>query len=382
MILRPYGVVLESGKLDLGLEIVVEEGRVVAVRPHTGIPEAFVVSTAFVNAHSHLEYRGLQDKVHAEGYWQWLREITRLKATQNAHDVRGDSMLAAQENRLSGIAFIGEHSDRPFAAEALAMAGLDGVIFQELITFLERENPVSKVQSVEKSAAGQKATHRGSVYVSPHAPFTVDESTLRTFASGDPFSIHVAESPVENEFFRMGSGPIADLYRQHGFSIEARGLSSVGYLHELGLVRKGAQFVHCCDVSEADIRLMAAAGVTVAHCPRSNTALQCPDAPVREMLDAGVIVGLGLDSAASSGPIDMFAEMRAALTVSEGRHTPLHADEVWRMATSQGAASLGRGDWKLEPGSQTPLIKLHISGAQSTEDLIVKGTPEAVEWVS
>ncbi|MBC8063981.1 MAG: hypothetical protein H7Y17_04070, partial [Chlorobia bacterium] len=75
MIVRPYGIV-QSGSLQLGLEILLHGNQITEVRPHTGIPENFVVSPAFVNAHSHLEYRGMQGKLKSEEYWSWIREIT------------------------------------------------------------------------------------------------------------------------------------------------------------------------------------------------------------------------------------------------------------------------------------------------------------------
>lgn len=377
--MRPYGVVV-GGTLQLGYELVLDGQRIVELRPHTGLPEPFVVSPAFVNAHSHLEYRGLLGRVPAEGYWPWIRELTRQKREQNLGDVRSDTELAARENRATGVALIGEHSDRPFVGKAMELAGIGGVIFQELITFFERSGPEEKWTQVHANAVANRGA--ALVFVSPHAYQTVDRESLRTIAnSGDPFSIHVAETPFESELAEKGEGPIADFYREAGFDVPMSGKSIVPTLDDLGLVRPGAQFVHCCDVGLADIELMAARGVSVAHCPRSNEALGCPRAPVRAMLEAGLLVGLGLDSAASSGPIDMFAEMRAALAVSEGALLP---EQVWTMATSMGAASLPipTTDWEIRPGSSVPLVKLHLESAQTVEDIIVLGSPDRVEWVT
>ena len=119
---------------------------------------------------------------------------------------------------------------------------------------------------------------------------------------------------------------------------------------------------------------MAASGAAVAHCPRSNARLRCGTAPVAEFLSAGIPVGLGTDSLASNDSLDMFGEMRAALTASEQRAgrefpdaegtasrrwgssadplPPLTAGTVLRMATLDGARALGWGQLtgSLEPG--------------------------------
>src|SRR4051794_25150175 len=99
-LLRPYGLVID-GRLELGLELLLADGVIQEVRPHTGIPDSFVVSAAFVNAHSHLEYRGLQGKLDAEEYWPWIHQITMAKQGQSLDEVRDDARLAAAENRQS-----------------------------------------------------------------------------------------------------------------------------------------------------------------------------------------------------------------------------------------------------------------------------------------
>lgn len=371
MIVRPYGIVLD-GELKLGLEAVVEGGKIREFRPHTGIPNDFVLSPAFVNAHSHLEYRGLQGSIKEREYWPWIRRLTALKAEQDMEQVRRDCIVAAEENRATGVGFVVEHSDRPFAAEAMAGAGLAGIVLQELITFFEHSSTQEKWSEVERKRESQAAfglpTH-----VAPHATYTVDIDSLRKFADGELLSIHVAETVYENEFFTRGEGPIADFYDKNGVPYSVPGCSAVAFLGESGLVRKGAQFVHCCALDAADIALIASSGVLVAHCPRSNEALGSPTAPIQELLDAGVPVGIGLDSAASSGPIDMFAEMRCAVKVSVERGKPVTPEEVWRMATSASAVP--------EQGSVSPgWIKIHLPGATAVEELL-EARPAQVEWL-
>lgn len=369
-----------DGVLELGLELLLDEGRIVEVRPHTGIPENYIVSPAFVNAHSHLEYRGLQDRMTATEYWPWIREITELKKTQPEARVRQEAIAAAHENHRTGVAMIAEHSDRPFAATAMISAGLGGVIFQETITFFERETRLEKLAQVRRKAEEQAKVWRKPVFLTPHAYHTVDEQTLAEFgASGEPFSIHVAETPFESQLTRDGTGPIADFRRQVGYEVQATGKSIVQTLADLGMARPGAQFVHCCDVDQRDIETMARNQVAVAHCPRSNIRLNCPPAPVREMLEAGITVGLGLDSPASSGPIDMFAEMRAALQVSSQRGKPMQPEEVWRIATNPKALAFALPD--LPTGPAAPLIKIAVPGAKSIGEVIERGSPVNVSWV-
>lgn len=382
MTLRPYGLIIK-GELHLGLEIVREEGRIVQIRPHTGIPEAFVISVPFVNAHSHLEYRSFQGQLSGLRYWEWIRELTRRKAGQSFNEVKMAALLAADENHRTGVGLIGEHSDRPVSGEAMAKTDLNGIIFQEVITFFERESPAEKLDTVRKNADANRRAFKGQVELSPHTLYTVDPATLVEFGKGtEPISLHLAESRDEREFLESGKGAIADFYRSNGVPFEPTGLSPVGAAIQLGLMRAGSQMVHACDVKESEVEVMAGSGASVVHCPRSNENLGCPKAPVREYLAAGLDVGLGMDSAASSGPIDMFAEMRSAVEVARDRGRPLFGDEVWNMATTMGARTMGTPDWDIAEGYWGHLLAIHVEGAQSTEELVERGRPEAIEWIA
>lgn len=354
-----------EGELRLGLELdLAPDGTIARIGPQSGLPEPYVLSPGFVNAHSHLEYRGLLGFSQEREYGPWIRAITEAKLAQNLDQVAADARLAAQENWDAGVRLIGEHSDRPVARQAVDAVGLDAVIFQEVITFNEQLDPAAKLAEIAQKARAQNATP------SPHALHTVDDATLRSLTGS--VSVHIAETASETEFFRDGTGPIAAMYERSGFAPRRTGRTVFEEARAVGLVRPGVQFVHGCDLAPSDFVVMAEHDVALAHCPRSNQVLNCPPAPIREALDAGVVVGLGLDSVASSGPIDMFAEMRAALAVSRQRGRHVQPEEVWLMATTWGAASLGREGWQIAEGSRVPLIFVD-STASSTEELIESG---------
>jgi cytosine/adenosine deaminase-related metal-dependent hydrolase len=111
-------------------------------------------------------------------------------------------------------------------------------------------------------------------------------------------------------------------------------------------------------LSDDEIQAMGAAGVGVSHCPSSNMRLGSGIAPIRELLDAGVRVSLGVDGSASNDSGDLLLEMRNAMLLSrlrEHRHW-LGARDVLRMATRGGAAALGRDDiGQLSVGKQADL---------------------------
>lgn len=381
--IRPHGLVI-NGVLERGLEIAIIDGVIQEIRASSHPCESFVVSPAFVNAHSHLEYRGMLNQIEHPEYYEWIYELARLKTLESPEYVREQCNIAATENRNAGVAWIGEHSDRPGSAEAMIKHGLGGWIFQEVITLSESMTPAERLTFVSNRLRETQMIFPNAS-LNPHAYFTVNHESLQYLGSLDtPSSIHVAETKHESNFTKYGKGPIAERRTARAVPFEVYDQSVVEVLNNLGVLRPGMQCVHCCDVDEAAIAIMASRGVTIAHCPRSNVRLQCPEAPAREFLDAGITVGLGLDSPASGGVIDMFAEMRSALAVSERRNKPLTAEEVWRMATSEGYRSFGKPDnaaWDIYAESSTPLIRIKVQGEERTiADLLNNATTQPIRW--
>lgn len=317
-------------------------------------PDPMWLSPAFVNAHSHLEYRGWQGHLEGLDYWDWLRELTLRKGQESDDAVREWCRVAARENLAAGVGLIVEHSDRPFAAAALREVGIEARVLQELITFDEAPETARKWQAVEERRASQ-----GAMAITPHATWSVDRESLARFRDQEFVSIHVAESEFEAEFFESHRGPIAGFYQRREKALPKQ-QPILDMLDEVGLLRAGVQLVHIGGLKVREYERLAESGVLIAHCPRSNRNLGCPLPDVRLLLDLGIPVGLGLDSAASSGPIDMLAEIRAMRTGAVG------AEEAWRIATDASAVGL--------PEACLPWISL-MSPAQTLEELI-SGQPE------
>ncbi len=117
-----------------------------------------------------------------------------------------------------------------------------------------------------------------------------------------------------------------------------------------------------------EIALLAEHDVAVAHCPRSNAILGCGIAPLRELLDAGIRVGLGTDSPASTPSFDFFEEMRTAVYTARARAgspEALSANDVLALATLGSASTLGLDEeiGSLVPGKRADLTVVSLAGS-------------------
>ena len=186
------------------------------------------------------------------------------------------------------------------------------------------------------------------VVLAPCSPFSVDESILIESAKlarsypGVFLHTHVAETKDEETF-----------------TMQRAGLRPARYMEKLGWVGPDVWWAHCIWLSPDEIKLMADTKTGVAHCPSSNMRLGSGIAPIREMLDAGVKVGLGVDGSASNDSSHMIAEGRMAMLlqrVAKGADA-LTIRETLHLETTGGAAVLGRDDIGIiKPGMAADFI--------------------------
>lgn len=145
------------------------------------------------------------------------------------------------------------------------------------------------------------------VALAPCSPFSVTADLLRQSAVlardlGVRLHTHGSETLDEDAYTR-----------------ERFGLTPTQYLESVGWLGPDVWMAHCVHLDAEAIARFAATGTGVAHCPTSNARLGSGVAPVPQLLDAGVPVGLGVDGAASNESGKLGEEIRAAVLMNRLR---------------------------------------------------------------
>jgi 5-methylthioadenosine/S-adenosylhomocysteine deaminase len=118
-------------------------------------------------------------------------------------------------------------------------------------------------------------------------------------------------------------------------------------------------------VDAEDVAAIARHDCAVAHCPASNARLGHGIAPLTQLLDAKIRVGLGSDSVASNDRMDLLDESRLAALLAgarERRHDALASDRALSLATIGGAKALGLDATigTLELGKAADIAAFHV----------------------
>ncbi len=172
------------------------------------------------------------------------------------------------------------------------------------------------------------------IALAPCSPFSVTPELMRRTAElAERLDVrlhtHIAEDRDEDEF-----------------CLATFGKRPLEHFEDVGWGSSRSWVAHCVFPDETEIGRLAQWGTGVAHCPSSNQLIGAGLAPIREMRDAGVPVGLGCDGSASTDCASMWLESRGALLLARLRGGPaaMRAREVLEMGTLGGAACLGRSD--------------------------------------
>ncbi|MDO8735836.1 MAG: amidohydrolase [Thermoleophilia bacterium] len=340
-----------------------------------------IILPGFVNCHSHLEYavfRGLLDN---ENFGPWMIDFLDQKSKLSRGDYEISAMLGASECVSSGITTVGESMYSGTSLTAIGIAGIRARAYQE--AFGLDDNKMDDSLAQLKDLLEELEEEKGDLVeigIFPHATYTVSANYYRAIAElarelGMKFATHLAESEEESKYIRSGSGILAlDFREKVGWDYlnhEPFGVTPVKYLQQWQVYGPDFMAVHCVHVNDADIDALARRDVSIAHCPKSNAKLGCGIAPLPAFLRAGIRVGFGTDSPASSNIMDMFGEMRTAIFLHRGAAQDagvLSAAECVQLATLGGARALGMADriGSLEPGKQADLIAVDMEYSHFT----------------
>jgi len=352
--------------------IVIRSGKIIAVGRSGLIRRRFprhsvirlenaVLMPGLVNVHAHLELPPLLARIHATDYSQWVLNLLKVKKHLMPQDYADAARENVDEIIVSGTTTVADICTHNASPEVLSRSGLRAVIYKELIS-MDRDPRGSIVPRSRRPASS--LIRYG---ISPHSPHTVSEQALRMVLqiakkTGMGISMHVAEARDELNLLRGKASGLDGLYAAAGWdrAWAPRARSSFEYLRRIGIMMPKFLAVHAVHADDDDIAIIKRSGAAIAHCPRSNRAIGVGKMPLAKFLAAGIPVGLGTDSLASSPTLNLWDEMRYACRIH--RSSGITPSDLLHIATLGGAKALGMDKeiGSLEPGKKADIIAVPL----------------------
>ena len=349
-----------------------------------------VLMPGLINAHTHLELSWLRGRIPPAGRFpEWVRSMFAARGRPDAEmsaEQIAPIAAAVAEMRRTGTVAVGDISNSLASVGPMREAGLDGIVFHELLGFQERDGSLISA-SRDRRAAAARAGAR--VSLAPHAPYS---TSLELFGairaavneSACPvMSVHLGESPEEVELLQSGSGAWRGILEflglwRHDWAIP--GCDPVTYLDRHGLLDARTLVVHGVQFDDRALERLKGIGATLVTCPRSNKWVGVGYPPVERFYQSGVAVAVGTDSLASVEDLNLFSELETMRMLAPG----VPAAKILESATLTGARALGleAGLGSLTPGKRAEMIAVQVpAGLDDVEEYLVHGVePEQVVW--
>ena len=340
-----------------------------------------VVTPGLVNTHHHLYQTLTRARAQQADLFTWLKTLYPTWARLDEEMEYAAARCGLAELALSGCTTVFDHhyvfprgvsglvEAELRAAQEIGVrmvASRGSMDLGESVGGLPPDSLVEDLDTIladTERLAGLVDGAMAQIAVAPCSPFSVttrlmEESAILARRLGLQLHTHLAETVEEDAYCR-------ELYN----------CSPVEYLERVGWIAEDVWCAHCVHLSPDEVRAFGAHGVGVAHCPTSNLRLGAGVAPVRDLLDAHVRVGLGVDGSASNERSDLFAEVKQAMLVARGRGggDALTARDALRLGTKGGAEVLRRDDiGSLEPGKRADLAVWRTDGLEfgGADDLV------------
>ncbi|HUP04612.1 MAG TPA: amidohydrolase family protein [Bryobacteraceae bacterium] len=353
-----------------GGAVAVRGDRIVGVGTKTEIDARFqaaqrldlpdvILAPGLINTHTHAAMALFRGLANDQTLQDWLNKYMFPAEAKNvtADFVHWGVRLGCLEMLLGGTTtFTDMYYFEDVAAQAAKEAGMRGVLGETIIGFPspDAKSTDAALQLAEAFLQRYRNDALITPAVAPHAIYTNSDTALRQARAlanryRAPLLIHLSETKKEND----------DAEAQ-------RHRSPTQALDALGVLGGRTVAAHCVWMSDADLRIIQAHGVGVAHCPSSNMMLGSGVAPVPKMLAMGIAVGLGPDGpAGSNNDFNMFEEMDLAAKlqkISALNPRALSAAAALEMATMGGARALGmeKEIGSLEPGKRADMIAVSL----------------------
>lgn len=319
-----------------------------------------VAIPGLINGHTHTPMSILRGYADDLPLMEWLKNMWAIEAKMSVEDMYWGSMLSMAEMIKSGTTTF---SDMYYGMEQIATA-VDKVGMRALLSQGIIEGAADGEKILAETAAfvenfNKKGHKRITALLSPHAPYTCSPKLIEKMIE----KAHQLDCSIHTH--------LAETKDEIKIITEKYGETPIALMEKIGLFTRHVIAAHCVYLTDEETDILIKRKVGLIHNPKSNMKLASGIAPIASLLNDGVIVGIGTDSAASNNVLDMFEEMRFASLlqkVNTEDPTVLSAYDTLAMGTSIGAKALGLEEQvgSIEVGKQADITLVNLQAIHLT----------------
>lgn len=312
-----------------------------------------IVMPGLINTHTHVAMSVLKGVCDDLLFPDFLDKVFKIDSDRTDKDLDIGTRLGCMEMMRGGTTtFVDLYYSEDVIAKAVSDAGIRGVLcwccLDEQFT-TQKGKPLDNCKHFYDSHKNMRKIIPG---VGLQGVYVCGEETClgaKEFAEkvNVPLNFHLSETRGEVNNHK-----------------DKTGLRPVDWLNKIGALTPNGIAAHAGWLTLNEVRLMAAAKMSVSLCAVSNMKLATGGvAPLPEFLEYGVNVSVGTDSNNTNNSLDMFSEMKILGLLHKSSRwdaTVAPAQQLIDYCTINGAKAIGMADklGSIEPGKYADLIIL------------------------
>lgn len=377
MILKNVSYVdLINEKVITNVDIEISDGKIKEIGQnlcgeYIDCSSKLIVPT-FTNAHTHLGMSMMRNYSDDLELQDWLEKmIWPFEAKLTEEDIYWASKLSVLESLKNGVGNVVDMYDHlDMVVSVCKEAKIKAVLARGVMDiFGGGEARIDEFKSNFRDFNSEKVK----IILGPHAIYTCSKDYLIECLNvskqyGQMLHIHVSETKKEVE----------DCLKENGVRV-------VEYLKSLGYLDTKIIAAHCVHLDDNEIERIENTKFYPIYNPVSNLKLASGFTPIKKMLDAGLVVGIGTDSSASNNNLSILKELQVGAIVNKninGSSSAVKTVDLLKMATINGAKITGFNNGSIEVGKDADFNFFDLNSINftpNTNDLIAATVYSAME---
>lgn len=317
-----------------------------------------IIFPGFINAHTHLEQEKAAELPDTVFKYLSICDLDQknLTAAQRTTIIQQNIAECQQYGTLA----LADFSSDGLSGIVLDDSYLYARVFLEIIGFKTYEAArifKRNLEIIGQFTAPKKVTR----HLAPSAPWRVSGQLMKEICVNERhIAIHMAMTPAEQDFMLNGKGPIRQFLlanEDFEYAWDWPRMTPVQYFFNNHYFARHNLLIHMICVTEMDLNLVreSAVKVNICLCPRSSDTLNLGATPVKKIMERGINLCMGTESASLVADLDMRKEIIHCID-----KYGVSPESAFKFATLNGAYAIGfhKEVGSLEPGKISRCLKI------------------------
>lgn len=337
-ILLKNGIILTEDHSPRQMDLFIDGNRISQISEKISVEADFVincknriVSPGFVNMHSHVAMTNMRTLLDDVPFSSFLQKGFQIDAIRTREDVYlGSKLGIAEMIRRGTTTFLDMYYDEDKVAEAAKEMGIRAYLGWSIVNKNQTTQKGDPIRNAEEFISRFRNEELITPLPAPHGIYSCERDDL--IASKEladrydlPYTIHLSENRRE----------VYDLVKREK-------KRPVEYLEDLGFLSSRLIAAHAIYVTLNEIKILGRNKVTAVNNPVSNMKLANGNfVPINEMVQNGVNITLGTDSATTGNSLDMLENAKLSSLLQKN-----YREEAVVMPPSQVVDFMTKNPWK------------------------------------